>query len=420
MEEIGRVGRRRRRQETKEANPIVAPEEAGVVDGGIVGELPVVTRLNNAAKQLNGFFAEREAAVRCMMIALLTGMNYLLVGPRGTAKTVLSKAMMKHVDGSKHFSTLLGSFSTLNDLIGRIDLAALQRGEEKRKIEGKLLDCDTAFIDEALKGSDGVLNSLLGLLSDERDFDGVRAPLWSVGSATNWPEVNRRTDRIAALYDRFHIKVPVTAVKTRAGRVQVLRASRVVGTYTPTEDSIVTLDELRDAALEVANIQIDASIEDLLCSIQERCIKDEIDISDRKLGQWQRGIQANAWLSGRTEVSVEDMDILPFMAWDNEKDIAKATAIISSCDLELAQGLIKRVDEARQAYANIKRTGLTAANASQVLEKIIRTAESVSGDMKRFKLRESSRNDVARAVKSLQRDFEELYSKFQPALDWEG
>jgi MoxR-like ATPase len=413
MEEIGRVGRRRRRPETKEANPIVAPME--VADD--VGCVPVVDRLNGAMKQLNGFFAEREAAVRCMVIALLTGMNYLLVGPRGTAKTVLSKALMKHVDGSKHFSTMLGSFSTLNDLIGRIDLAALQRGEEKRKVEGKLLDCDTAFIDEALKGSDGVLNSLLGLLSDERDFDGIRAPLWSVGSATNWPEVNRRTDRIAALYDRFHIKVPVNSVKTRAGRIQVLRASRVIGSYAPSTDTVVSLDELHDAALEVSNVTICPEIEELLCSIQERCIKDEIDISDRKLAQWQRAIQANAWLSGRSEVSVEDMDVIVFMAWDNEKDIAKATAIVDSCDMELTQGLIKRVDEARSAYAGIKRSGLTANNASQVLDKIIKTAESVSGDMKRYKLRESSRNDVARAVKSLQRDFEELYSKFQPALE---
>jgi len=415
MEETGRVGRRRRRQETKESNPIVAPEE-GFDDEK---EVPVAERLNGAMKQLNGFFAEREVAVRCMMIALLTGMNYLLVGPRGTAKTVLSKALMKHIEGSKHFSTLLGSFSTLNDLIGRIDLAALQRGEEKRKIEGKLLDCDTAFIDEALKGSDGVLNSMLGLLSDERDFDGNRVSLWSVGSATNWPEVNRRTDRIAALYDRFHIKVPVNSVQTRAGRIQVLRASRVVDAYTPEIGTVVTLSEIRDAALEVAAVIICPEIEELLCSIQERCLKEGIDISDRKLGQWQRGIQANAWLSGRIEVAVEDMDIIAFMAWDNEKDIAKSASIVTSCDIELTQALIKQVDEARKAYANIKKSGLNAVNASDVLNKIIKTAESVSSSMKRYKLREASKNDVVRAVKALQRDFEELYSKFQPALEGE-
>ena len=413
LEEIANVGRRRKRASNR-INPIVAVESETENNESTTS---VVVRLNNAKKQLNGFFAERDAAIRCMIVALLTGMNYLLVGPRGTAKTVLSKSLMKHIDGSKHFSTLLGSFSTLNDLIGRIDLAALQRGEEKRKIEGKLLDCDTAFIDEALKGSDGVLNSLLGLLSDERDFDGTKVSLWSVGSATNWPEVNRRTDRIAALYDRFQIKVPISSVKTRAGRVQVLRTSRIVGNYDPAIDSIISIEELRAAALEVENVGIGSEIEELLCSIQERCIKDEIDISDRKLGQWQRAIQANAWLEGRSNVSVEDLDIITFMAWDNEKDISKAAAIISSCDIELTQGLIRRVDEARQAYANIKKSGLTANNASQVLDKIIKTAESVSADMKRYVLRDQSRNDVARAVKSLQKDFEELYSKFQPVLE---
>lgn len=299
-------------------------------------------------------------------------------------------------------------------------MAALQRGEEKRKTEGKLLECDTAFLDEALKGSDGVLNSLLGLLSDERDFDGVRVGLWSIGSATNWPEVNRRTDRIAALYDRFHVKVPVNAVGTRAGRIQVLRASRTVGAYTPSADTVVTIDELHQAAAEIATVQICPEIEELLCSIQERCLKEGIDVSDRKLGQWQRGIQANAWLAGRDEVAVEDLDIISFMAWDNEKDIPKAASIVNSCDLELVQGLIKKVDEARQAYNTVKQRGINPSNAGQVLDKIIWTAEMVSSSMKRYKLRESSKADVARAVKSLHKDFEELYGKFQPALEGDG
>jgi MoxR-like ATPase len=255
------------------------------------------------------------------------------------------------------------------------------------------------------------------LLSDERDFDGTRVRLWSVGSATNWPEVNRRTDRIAALYDRFHIKIPVNAVQTRAGRIQVLRASRVLGNYIPFEGTVVTLDDLRRSAVEIAKIEICPEIEELLCSIQERCIKEGIDISDRKLGQWQRGIQANAWLAQRADVAVEDIDIITAMAWDNEKDIAKAASIVTSCDIELTQSLIKQVDEARAAYSKIKNSGLNATNASSVLDKIIKTAESVSSAMKRYKLRETSRTDVARAVKALQRDFEELYGKFQPALE---
>jgi len=393
-------------------------EQAGQVDQiapEIETSIPVSTRLKNAIVQLNGFFVERDVAVLSMAISLLTGMNYLLVGPRGTAKTVLSKALMSHIEGAVHFSTLLGSFSTLNDLIGRIDLAALQRGEEKRKIEGKLLDCDTAFIDEALKGSDGVLNSLLGLLSDERDFDGVQVRLWSVGSATNWPEVNRRNDRISALYDRFHIKIPVYPVQARDSRVKVLRASRKH--YQPNPDAIVTLEELRACALEVAKVEICPEIESLLCVIQERCLKEGLDVSDRKLGQWQRAIQANAWLAQREEVSVEDLDIIALMAWDNEKDIQKAASIVTSCDLEIAQSLIKKVDAARQAYNSLKQSGINAQNAGQVLDKIIKTAEEVSDAMRRYKLRPNSKNDVARAVKSLHRDFEELYAKFQPALE---
>src|SRR5690606_19260467 len=252
--------------------------------------------LNAAMAQLDATFAERNDAIRCMVIAMLTGMNYLLIGPRGTAKTALANSLMSHIDQTRHFSTLLGSFTTLNDLVGRINLAKLQQGVEERKTEGKLLACDSAFLDEVLKGSDGVVNSLLGLLSDNRDFDGARTTLWTVGSATNWPEVHRRTDRIAALYDRFHLKVPVTGVTTREGRMRVLRASREIQSYTPNPGTTITLGELSTAAAEVSRVTIAVEIEELLCSIQERCQKEGIDISDRKLAQWQRALQANAWL----------------------------------------------------------------------------------------------------------------------------
>ena len=87
--------------------------------------LPTATRVNAALAQLRGFFAERDDALRCMVVALLTGMNYLLIGPRGTAKTAMANCLMMHVQGSRHFNTLLGSFTTLNDLVGRIDLAKL-------------------------------------------------------------------------------------------------------------------------------------------------------------------------------------------------------------------------------------------------------------------------------------------------------
>jgi MoxR-like ATPase len=420
---------RRRRVATPKGNDRAAEQAATAAEAEVAASYPMpeeqapattAERLNGALEQLGEVFAERNEALTCMVIALLTGMNYLLVGPRGTAKTAMAYALMSHVHGARHFSTLLGSFSTMNDLVGRIDLAKLQQGIEERKTEGKLLDCDTAFIDEALKGSDGTLNSLLGLLSDNRDFDGQRTALWSVGSATNWPEVDRRNDRIAALYDRFHIKVPVTAVQTRDARVKVLKASRALETYSPDEGTTVTIDEIRQAAEQVGNMPIADEIIDLLCSVHERCLKEGIDVSDRKLAQWQRALQASAWLAGRDEVSVEDFAVLRFMAWDDGKDIAKADSIIASCDMELVQGLIKRVDEAREEYMKAKNSGLNADSAGKVLDKIIATAEHVSEAMKRLKLRPESKRDVCRAVQSLHKDFEALYSKFQPALEGEG
>jgi len=158
----------------------------------------------------------------------------------------------------------------------------------------------------------------------------------------------------------------------------------------------------------------------LLCSVHERCLKEGIEVSDRKLGQWQRALQASAWLDGRAEVGVEDFDIIAFMAWDSAKEIDKARSIVGSCDLELVQGLIRKVDEARNAYMQARNQGLDADKAGKVLDQIIATAEHVNDALQRYRLKPESKRDVARAVKSLHKDFEALYSKFQPALAEEG
>lgn len=393
---------------------------ANIADGTIaVAQTPVAPpeeRIKAALAQLQGFFAERDDALRCMTIAMLTGMNYLLIGPRGTAKTAMANCLMQHVQGSRHFSTLLGSFTTINDLVGRIDLAKLQQGIEERKTAGKLLDCDTAFLDEVLKGGDGTVNGLLGVLSDNRDFDGRRTEVWCCGSATNWPEVERRSDRIAALYDRFQLKVPVNNVQSRAGKLRVLRASRELDSYCPQDGTIITIDELRQAAVEIGQIEIDFAIEELLCSVHDRCAKESIEVSDRKLGQWQRALQASAWLAGRKYVGIEDFDVLAYMAWDNAPDISKVASIIQSCDLELVQGLIAKIDEARNGYQREKQKGLTAESAGVVLDNIIATAEHVNEALEKYQMRKESRRDVARAVKNLEKDFQAIYSKFEPAI----
>jgi MoxR-like ATPase len=376
--------------------------------GEAVNAEHVRERLIKVATQLNATFIGRSDAITAAIVALLTGYNFLFVGPRGTAKTALMSCLFRHVDGARHFAKLLGSFTTISDLIGSLDLAALQAGVERRHVEGKLLDCDLATLDEALKASDGTLNTLLGVLNDTRDFDGQRIPLWTLGSATNWPEVNKRTDRIAALYDRFHIKVPVDAVSTREDRRKVLRTSRTIQSYTPDPGALKAVSAL------VRQIEIDEVIEDVLCSIQERLLKDSIEVSDRKFGQWQRALQARAWISGRDHVSLSDLDIVPYMAWEDKKQIVQVQAVLSTAGMEITQSLITKIDGARAEYRQ-SIAALTPAVAERLLEKIATTLEEVNVKRKRYSIEGDNQKAIRASTQKLKQDFDDLLKRFKAA-----
>jgi MoxR-like ATPase len=383
------------------------------VQGAAVKQVGTRDALIAAMQQLNQTFVDREDAIKVAVVALLTGMNFLFVGPRGTAKTALCTSLSKHVEGAKQFTKMMGPFTTLSDLIGGIDLAALQKGVEKRHTDGKILECDFAFLDEALKSSDGVLNSLLGVLNDTRDFDGKRIPLWCVGSATNWPEVLRRSDRIAALYDRFHLKVPVEGVTTRDGRIKVLRASRTMQSYQPRPGSIITIEALRQAAQEVEAVEIDTTVEDILCSLQERMLKDGIEISDRKFGQWQRAIQAMAWLGGETSAGLSDLGVVVYMGWENKADIPKVRAIVQSCDREVAQALIKKIDDARSEYQKIAGAGFTQQAVDRVLDLMVGALEQTDKVTNKIGLGAAQKKDIGRAVDALRADYEAIKQRIK-------
>lgn len=373
-------------------------------------------RLLAALEQLNGVFAERGSALLVIALSALCGYNYLLIGDPGTAKTAMARAFCRHLVSARFFDRLLGSFTTIGDLVGRLDLAALQQGIEQRRTEGKLPTAHVVFLDEVLKTSDATLNSLLGVLND-REYDGEELPLWTLGSATNWPEVRRRSEKVEALFDRFQLRCVVSRVKETAAKRQVLKACRTLESYQPNEGTTITLEELKVAHEALKAIPISDEVIDVLISVQARLLREGIEITDRRFAQMQLLLQAMAWLNGHDRVKVPDFEPLVFASWINEKDLAKAQSVLSTCDREFSQSLLARIQEGRQRYraANAKR--LTGEQAAELIDYLTNIAETVGGSLNSIDLSEASKRDVDKALKQLWADFDALYSRFQPQLE---
>src|ERR671939_975777 len=100
-------------------------------------------RLQQLRADLMTRFPERRDVIDGALAAILAGDHVLLLGPPGTAKSALVRAIAQAFGGS-YFERLLTKFSTPEELFGPISLKALEQDRFERVIGGKLPEAEFA------------------------------------------------------------------------------------------------------------------------------------------------------------------------------------------------------------------------------------------------------------------------------------
>jgi MoxR-like ATPase len=139
---------------------------------------------------------------------VLAGEHVLLLGPPGTAKSALVRAIAQAFGGT-YFERLLTKFSTPEELFGPISLKALEQDRYQRVTAGKLPEAEFAFVDEVFKANSAILNSLLTAMNERlfhNDGAPTQMPLVALFGASNeLPEGKE----LEALFDRFLLRFDV-------------------------------------------------------------------------------------------------------------------------------------------------------------------------------------------------------------------
>src|SRR5512136_1263453 len=159
--------------------------------------------------ELGQAFLERADVIDGALAALLSGHHVLLIGPPGTAKSMLADELCRRLDGSTYFQWLLTKFTTPEEVFGAVSLRALENDDYRRVTTRKLPEAHIAFLDEVFKANSSILNSLLTLINERRFHNGrdvIEVPLITlVGASNELPE----DDELQALYDRFLLRFVV-------------------------------------------------------------------------------------------------------------------------------------------------------------------------------------------------------------------
>jgi len=314
---------------------------------------PCAERIRNLEKRLCELFVNKDEIARLMSVGTAAREPLLLVGEPGTAKSDLVIQFCEFLGvrrgtdegsepdaGPSYFEFLLTPFTEPSEVFGPVKIDEYtQRQIYSRNSRGMLQEATVAFLDEVFKANSAILNSLLTILNERKFYDGGRprtVPLVVLFGATN--EIPS-TDELAALFDRFTLRVECLNVREEeqmrallrlGSQRESLRSRRTLGEVASVEAPLAMprLDDFSEifrAAVELIGDQefhrrhalfSDAFLTKVRAIRQDRLTS----LNDRKVIKLLKLMVVNALLEVR-EVGVEDHQLLEYV-WDNPHDLA--------------------------------------------------------------------------------------------------
>jgi len=310
-------------------------------------KLSVQDKLTKLREEMNEALVERTDEVDGLLVALLAREHMLLLGPPGTAKTLMVELASKAIDGSSYFYWLMSRFTVPEELFGSFSLKALKQDKHERVTGGKLPEASIAFLDEVFKANSAILNNLLTLINERKFHNGGQAldvPLETmVGASNELPE----SGELDALYDRFLLRYWTSYISDRGAFKDMLMNGE------PMISTTLTMAELQAAQEEADQVVITEDILDLLVEVKQAIEKAGFLCSDRRWVKCLCLLQAHAYLNGRSEVTEEDLMLLRHILWKEPKDRGELGRVIAKVANPLAHECQVILDACKETYREI-------------------------------------------------------------------
>lgn len=304
------------------------------------------TRINAFTTALEGAFPERRAEIRCLMLGLAMRQHVLLLGPPGSAKSMLTRAFCAAIAGS-YFEVLMGKYTVPEEVFGPFKLSALKNDIYERATDGYLPWASIAFLDEVYKANSAILNGLLTITNERRFKNGTKVmsvPLQMCVAASN--ELPQ-DEGLAALHDRFLFRRWVEYINDSDtfGDVWEKGVPEITERIDPAD-----LESIRASAAAVDVSGVKETVKTLRLKLSQ---EHGVIVSDRRWIQLKSAIQMSAAFAGRTVAIKSDCLCLADALWndpDEAKKVENTLALVVSPDLAEARRIL---DAILPEYASI-------------------------------------------------------------------
>jgi len=298
--------------------------------------------LQDLANLLKSAFVAKDELIELMVTCAIAQEHLLIVGPPGTAKSELVKrfALLCSPEGGRprdgklpYFEYLLTRFTEPAEIFGPVDIAAFQSGQGHHRVtEGMLPRAEIAFLDEVFKANSAILNALLTVLNERIFYNGGRPEttplLYAIGATNEVPD----DPTLAALYDRFLVRVWTDNVEeARFGelfqRGWQLERDRIRQGYALSLVNVTDTDALRRLYRALDEVTLDPIARDYREAVR-RIRAEGIELSDRRVVKLLKLVAAAALRRRETAACQGDFWVLKHV-WNDPQQIPHLETIVN-------------------------------------------------------------------------------------------
>lgn len=305
---------------------------------------------------------EKDQIIAVALLCAVAGENMFLLGPPGTAKSMVASRLKMVFKNGKSFDYLMSRFSTPDEIFGPISISRLKNEDKyERLVADYLPEADVVFLDEIWKAGPSIQNTLLTVINEHIFHNGrqiLHTPMKVLIAASN--ELPAKDEGLEALWDRFLMRLVSNCIESDAAFFKMLKNEQTE--LKPLSEQLYITNELYDKwQSEARTVTLSESVTNAIKSLRKILSAHEKEdgnqlryyISDRRWRKAYRLMQTSAYLNGRNEIDLTDYLLLIHSFWNDVEVIPNVLASFTSSITDPVVKQMNKIDKAiRQMMTN--------------------------------------------------------------------
>lgn len=297
---------------------------------------------------------EKEQIIAMALLCAVAGENIFLLGPPGTAKSMVSSRLKKVFKDGQTFDYLMSRFSTPDEIFGPVSISKLKSEDRyERLTSGYLPEADIVFLDEIWKAGPSIQNTLLSVINEHLFYNGgkpVQVPMKVLIAASN--ELPAKNEGLEALWDRFLIRMVSNCIEGESSFFKMLEGKRTE-LMPLSEQLYITSDLLELWKQGAAETILSNSVRSAIKYVRKRFASKEKEdehqlryyISDRRWVRAYNLMQTSAYLNGRNEIELSDYLLLIHSFWSDVETIPAVIDIFNNSMTAHIKNQLEKIDK---------------------------------------------------------------------------